>query len=324
MQAWLVACGALDMGQGGVALAALQSPKSADVVVTLKDPGSQPPDVKGLLAVYHAGPKGYTLARNVEGTGMVALLRAGDVNADGKGDLIWTDTTCGAHTCFSMLSVESWDGTTYQHWIAGEPSMASAEYAFKDAAPDGAGQAIVVHGGVIGSAGAGPQRALTETYVSVKGAPYALLKQVNDKSPCLYHAIQDANMAFAGWTSGGFEPAIATYQAAITDQTLTACWPSVTDELARLRDFARFRLVLANVANGQASQAATIAAQITQPALQGAAKTFLDSYKASGSVIQACPDTTDFATANPDSWKILTDWGYANPSFTADELCPLK
>ena len=324
LEAWLVSCKALDAGQAGVVQAALQSPKSADLVVTIKDPSSQPPDLKGSLMVYHAGPKGYTLAHKVEGTGMVALLKAGDINADGKADLVWTDTTCGAHTCFSALSVDSWDGKAYQDWMAGGPAMASAEYAFKDAAPGGAGQAIVVHGGIIGSVGAGPQRALTETYVSVSGARYTLQDQVYDKSSCLYHAILDANVAFSKWTSDGFEPAVAAYQTAISDQTLTACWPPVTDELAKLRDFARFRLVVADVASGQADRAATVATQITQPALQGAAKAFLESYKASGSILQACRDTAAFATANPDSWKILADWGYANPSFTAEEMCPLK
>jgi hypothetical protein len=319
----LVTCGALEEGQGGITEASLQSPKSADVVLTINDQASQPPDAVGLLLAYHAGPKGYTLARTVEGSGLVTLLRAGDVNADGRGDLAWSNTTCGAHTCFSTLSVESWDGTSYQNWLAGESAMASAEYAFKDAGIEGTGEEIIAHGGVIGSTGAGPQRAWTETYASVKGAPYTLMSQIYDKSSCLYHAILDANVAFDDWAARGFEPAIAAYQAAIDDRTLTTCW-TLADEAAVLRDFARFRVVVADVADGLAGQAATVSKQITQPALQGAAKAFLDSYKASGSIIQACRDTTTYAKANPDSWQFLADWGYANPTFVAEELCPLQ
>ena len=63
LQAWLAACGALAEGDSGVTLAALQSPTSADVVVTIVDPAAASPEAKGALSVYHAKPQGgYTLA----------------------------------------------------------------------------------------------------------------------------------------------------------------------------------------------------------------------------------------------------------------------
>ena len=324
LQAWLAACGALVEGESGVTAAALQSPKSADVVVTIIDPAAVPAEVKGALAVYHAQPQGgYTLARTVDGEGVITLLRADDINADGKSDLVWTDTTCGAQACFSTLAVESWEGAAYKAWIAGDPTMASAEYAFQDILPEGSGEEILVHGGVIESPDAGPQRAWTETYASLNGAPYTLVGQKYDRSACLYHAIQDADALLGSWATGGFDPAIAAYQAALNDPTLTACW-TVKDEVPLLKDFARFRLVVSQVAGGQSGKAADVAAQIEQPALKGAADAFLKSYKASGSVIQACRDTVDFAGANPAAWQFLADWGLANPTFAPEDLCPLK
>ncbi len=324
LQAWLAACGALVEGDSGVTPAALQSPKSADVVVTIVDPASELPDAKGALLVYHAGAQGgYTLARTIAGKGLVTLLRADDINADGKSDLAWTDTTCGIHACLSTLSVESWDGEGYQVGIAGDPTIAAAEYAFQDVLPEGGGDEILVHGGVIESPDAGPQRARTETYASLNGKPYSLVSQVYDKSACLYHAIQDADALLSTGATGGFDPAIAAYQAAISDPALMACW-TVKDEVPLLKDFARFRLVLGYVAGGQSAKATAIAAQIGQPALKGVADAFLKSYKASGSIVQACRDTADYAAAHPTAWQFLADWGPANPTFAPEDLCPLK
>ena len=324
LQAWLAACGALAEGGNGVTLAALQSPKSADVVVAIVDPTTASSEAKGALAVYHAKPQdGYTLVDTIAGKGVITLLAADDINADGKSDLVWTDTTCGVQSCFSTLAVESWDGKGYQVWIAGDPTMVDAEYAFQDILPEGSGEEILVHGGVIESPDAGPQRAWTETYASLNGAPYTLVGQKHDKSACLYHAIQDADTLLGSWATGGFDPAIAAYQAALNDPTLTACW-TVKDEVPLLKDFARFRLVVSHTAGGQSGKAADVAAQIEQPALKGAADAFLKSYKASGSVIQACRDTVDYAVANPAAWQFLADWGLANPTFAPEDLCPLK
>ena len=218
--------------------------------MAIVDPAAASPEAKGALAVYHAQPQGgYTLAHTIAGKGVITLLAADDINADGKSDLAWTDTTCGVQSCFSTLAVESWDGKGYQAWIAGDPTMADAEYAFQDILPEGSGEEILVHGGVIESPDAGPQRAWTETYASLNGAPYTLVGQKYDKSACLYHAIQDADALLGSWATGGFDPAIAAYQAALNDPTLTACW-TVKDEVPLLKDFARFRLVVSYVAGG--------------------------------------------------------------------------
>lgn len=180
-----------------------------------------------------------------------------------------------------------------------------------------------MHGGVIGSVGAGPQRAWTETYASLKDAPYTLFKQVYDASKCLYHQILDANQAFDNWTKLGFEPAITAYKAASADKTAETCG-AIPDELATLRDFARFRLLVAYVGGGEAAEAEKLAPQIAHAGLRGAADTFMKSYKATRSVLQACRDTTAYAKATPGAWQFLADWGYANPSFKAEDLCPLN
>lgn len=324
LKTWLTSCGAITNTAGSFTSASIVSSNKTDLIIVLSDPTTDVVSGKGMLLIYHAPPKnGYVLVRQAEGEGLIKLLKVDDINADGKLDVIWTDTTCGAHTCFSILFVDSWDGSAYLDNIAGEPAMAQPDYTFKDVATEGSGAEILVHGGIIGSVGAGPQRAWTETYISAQGGPYELFKQAYDASNCLYHHVLDANRVFDTWTAEGFDPAVAAYQAIVADTTLVACG-ALTDEVQTLQDFARFRTVVALVGGGRAAEVPDVLAQITHAGLRGAAETFFSAYKSSGSVIGACQTTTTYATSNPNSWQFLADWGYANPTFTADDLCPLK
>ena len=150
---------ALPNEQGAVA-ADITGAKSGDIVVVINDADPDGGDIKGRLLVYHQGQNGYELAHKRAGQGKISLIRAADVNKDGKVDLVSSDTSCGAHTCFGTLTVESWDGKSYADWIEDEPTIAEPEYSVKEMSKDGQGDEIVVHGGVIASVGAGPQRGL--------------------------------------------------------------------------------------------------------------------------------------------------------------------
>ena len=81
---------------------------------------------------------------------------------------------------------------------------------------------------------------------------------------------------------------------------------------------------MAAVAAGDAGDATALVAGIKHTGLRAAANTFLTSYATSGSVIQACRDITKLAETDTSTWDFLADWGYANPSLTAGELCPLN
>lgn len=323
LEAWLIACHAASAEPKAVTIAPITAPSAADVIVAVQDPAVAAFSPQGRLLVFHEGTRGYALVHEYEGQGRIEIVQAADVNADGKFDLVYSDMSCGAHTCFGTLHVDSWDGSANESWITGDPTIAGPEYRIEDVTPEGQGNEIVVHGGVINSVGAGPQRAWTETYISPDGEPYILFSQVFDPSACLYHKILDANQAFDAWALDGFDPAIEAYKAAIADKTAESCG-TIKDEVVTLRDFTRFRLLVAQVAAGNATEALPIANQITNTTLRGAATTFLTSYNKNSSVIQACRDTTIYAQANAGSWQFLADWGYANPSFTAGDLCPLN
>jgi hypothetical protein len=93
--------------------------------------------------------------------------------------------------------------------------------------------------------------------------------------------------------------------------------------LKKLSDFARFRLILAWVSRGQSAKAAQIRPSITYAPLVGATNIFVNTMQNSRSIVQACRDVTRYAELNPPVWNYLSDWGYANPTFTGAGLCPL-
>jgi LysM repeat protein len=321
LKGWLQGCGLITAEAGDAVEMAVPDAEKNDVVVVIRTSaaGELPHDQ---LLVYQGTTAGYALVYQAEGVGEIKLLQTKDINADGKPDLVYSDTSCGAHTCFSTLFVESWNGTAFQDWIKGNPTMAGAEYSFMDTVPAGEGEEILAHGGLINSAGAGPQRAWTETYVSPEGGPYESYKKAYDESNCLYFQILDANELFNQWNSIGFAPAVLAYDKAVADETAKACGTD-PDELDTLRNFARFRLVVSWVSRGRSDKAVQIRSEITYQPLAGAADIFLKGVQNSHSIVQACRDTTKYAEENPGSWIYLSDWGYANPTFTAADLCPL-
>lgn len=324
LQSWLTGCGVLTVDLGSVAEYALRDVTESDVVVAIHNLAAGLVVPPGTLLVYHGSSGVYDLVYQADGEGRVEVLAVADLNVDGRREIAWTDTNCGAHTCFGTLFVDQWDGESYRDWIIGMPNMAYPEYTVTDSLPQFPAQEIVAHGGVIGSVGAGPQRAWTETYFSLAGQPYRLISKEYDDSSCYYHNLLDANQIYnlADSAFSSYQPAIDAYNALPADGSLEACaFADFPDELATLRDFTRFRLVVAHTAEGHSSEAADARSQINDTAIAGAADAFLTEYGSSSDLAAACAAVTTYASANPASWEYLADWGYANPTFTAEWLC---
>lgn len=106
---------------------ALHDVAESDIVVTIHDLTDGLVVPPGALLVYHRTGT-YELAHQATGEGTVELRAVTDLNADGRREIVWTDTTCGAHTCYSTLFVEQWDGSRYRDWILGQPQMPTSEY----------------------------------------------------------------------------------------------------------------------------------------------------------------------------------------------------
>lgn len=320
---WLKACQVQTADLGTLRQYALHDVVESDIVVTIHDLTDGLVMPPGTLLVYHR-TGAYELAHQATGEGTVELRAVTDLNADGRREIVWTDTTCGPHTCYSTLFVDQWDGSRYRDWLLGQPQMPTTEYTIGEATSAGTGAEITVHGGALGSVGAGPVRTWSEIYGSPPDKPYERLATVLDPSPCFYHHLLAANQLYnqASSDPAGYGPVITAYTDLLADATLQSCaYADLPNELSLLRDFARFRLVVAYTATGDAAAATAARNQITTPAIQGAADTFLTSFGASSDLAQACAATTVYAVAQPAAWDYLADWGYGNPGFSAEQLC---
>ncbi|MFM7172825.1 MAG: hypothetical protein ACKO4U_07295, partial [Caldilinea sp.] len=258
--------------------------------------------------------------------GQVTILAASDINLDQQPDLLWVDTTCGANTCFDTVLVRSWDGEKWVDWSQSSMVMAYAEVKLDESSAVGQGREIVLQGGEYGGSGAGPQRARTELWGSLDGAPYSLLETVYAASDCLYFKVLDANAALLQSSEAGLELARELYSQAVVSRTLRPCGQR-DNELVELRSFSLFRLALAHAYSGDADQAAATVDQLKEAFADslylGLAEAWWSEFSASGAAESACAAATAYAEANPLTFEALSDYGYANPSVTAADLCPL-
>ena len=97
--------------------------------------------------------------------------------------------------------------------------------------------------------------------------------------------------------------------------------------MQELRAFSRFRLMLAHVIEGEreAAHARLQELEDQQPddVYAQVGRLFWNSLVEGGDVAVACAEVNRFAEEHPATWEILADWGYANPSFSASDVCPV-
>jgi LysM repeat protein len=297
-----------------------------DLVVVYANPHS-PSEIKQTdLIIFNRQGQGFVQGYRAKAAGEVKLLATDDINADNQPDVVWQDTTCGSNTCFTTVEVVSWDGRQWRDWTSGAITMAYTEVTLQDSTPAGQGQEILLSGGVYGSAGAGPQRSREEVWVSREGEPYSLQERTYAASNCLYHAVIDANEAFLVGAEDNFAQAETLYTRAATDKALESCWTR-DDELTELRSFSLFRLALTAAYQGKAEAAMDVigSLRVTYPdsIYAQVGQSWLGVYQAGNDIGGACSAANQFATENPAAWQALADYGFANPTFEAADVCPV-
>jgi hypothetical protein len=277
---------------------------------------------EGDLLVLDYGDKGYQVGYSAaEGSVLPdpSLIEVGDLNADGLTEIAYSSTACGAHTCFSSVHVAASGAGSYQDLAAGEIEMAYADPYFSDWDNDGVLD-LVMHGGLIGSIGAGPQRERTEVY-RWDGLAYVLSDTVNDYSNFLYFRVLDANQALL---ERDYEKAVALYREAVDNPRLET-WMEES-EREGLSGFSRYRLVLTHLLMGDVGLAQTTRLELLnqQPdnIYAQVATVLWDSYNTNEDLRAACEEVGAFARSHPETAEVLNDYGYSNPSFTVDEVCP--
>jgi len=282
------------------------------------------------VAIFDATPSGFRVAYESAiqpiTTGAAdaldeILVAIGDVNPGASGELVYELPDCGAHTCHK--SVYAVRGTAAGYVDLTPPSGISMEYPdlkFEDVDGDGK-RDIVLYGGEIGSVGAGPQRKRTEIW-AWDGAAYALRSRTFDKPVFLYHAVKDADALFA---TADYADAAAAYLAAVDDKQLTS-WKPAPDERNELESYTLFRAGLAElVGNGDRDNAMALFARANGYAgtlHHQLAGSFAAAYGAKSNISGACTEVRDDIRANIDEYNAFWDFGYGNPPFDADAVCP--
>ncbi len=248
------------------------------------------------------------------------LIAVADLTADGVDDLVFSDFSCGAHTCWHTPYVWSWEGSDFVNHVTGALQFPYRVYEVQ-------GGALVVVSGGVGSVGAGPQRPLTTT-LSWVGDAITVTEEVSAPPITRYHALVDGDRAFAG---GDLAVAQSLYQRVLQDETLTAWGAYMTPEEEHrwLRALGRWRLLILNATQGLDADAEVQHAALTadpQPGVPGyplvaLAERFWRSYRRDGDADSACRYAVDTDEA-PAVVDFLNGFGYANPVFEAGDLCP--
>jgi TolA-binding protein len=124
-----------------------------------------------------------------------------------------------------------------------------------------------------------------------------------------------------------YTAAIGAYRGAADDARLVACWtrPNEVDEL---RAYALYRLAMAHAYAGDRTAAGAVVEELgrrypTDP-LAELARLWWLSYRTALDDAAACAVAETFAQRNPDTWQRLADFGFANPAYTVEALCPSK
>lgn len=324
LMSWLRDCGALV--DDGILTGDLTGDGNDELIVIYRDPAAPEGVTVNDLIVLNYGANGFTETYRAKAAGKVQVWRTEDINADGKVDVLFSDTVCGANNCYDALSIISWDGSTWQSWVDGSMGMAYANYVVREASDAGQGNEIVISGGVSGSPEAGPQRARTETWASVGGAPYSLLDRTYEASDCLYFAVTDANALFAQLPNADLAELERLYTRAATDPTLDTCW-NRPDEESELRSFALFRLALVAAYQGAPEVASDLFASIStiypESVYSQVGETWLNSFRADGNIQNACAAVNGFAATNPATFEYLNGYGFANRKYAPADICPI-
>ena len=281
-------------------------------------------NAEGDLLVLDFQGKGYQVGYNAAGDSVLpdpALLEVDDLNQDSYSEIAYSSTSCGAHTCFTKVYIVSSGSGTYADLTAGGIEMAYVAPYFADWDSDGVAE-LIMHGGTIGSVGAGPQRERTEVY-RWDGATYVLTETMWDYSDYIYFRVVDANQALL---DGEYERAATLYRDAIDNRALDV-WmdEGERDDLAA---FSRYRLTLTYLMTGETSQAEAASQELitAQPEnIYAQVVTVLwHAYQQKGELEAACQEVNDFAQLHPEAVQVLADYGYSNPTFTVAEVCPLE
>jgi hypothetical protein len=261
------------------------------------------------------------------------IVGLADLTGNGHPELIADARICGAHTCNGNYRIIGYTAEGYRDLVnipdaetgdAGHViTMSYPNVRFEDVNGDGVME-FLVHGGNIGSAGAGNVRTRTEIW-RWDGAAIVLAETILDPTDYRHHILYEANDLMAGGDLGG---ALLLYEAAINDGALrNDGFGYPTNETYRaISEFAAFRLILIDLLRGAPIRASERLAWL-QTAYPGAAAAqaasiLVQNWSGPESLPEICVLIQSSLDNLDNPTGALADMGYGNPGLTAADYCP--
>ncbi|HVN56132.1 MAG TPA: hypothetical protein VMT46_17505 [Anaerolineaceae bacterium] len=303
-----------------------------DVVVSIFNPNSRRIPPSGTLLIYVCESSGYRQAfqlATTEDQGAPGIRFLQDLNADGKADLVTSQGSCGASTCFEAVQILTWNGSEFDNALEGSSAdLADPDIQIKDPGSSGVYQLVITAGGA-GSLGAGPQRIVTRTWIYDPASQH--WKPGSDQvasSTYRIHVLQDADVAFK---KGDYALAEALYRQVRDDQPALADWMDPVSEKANLGAYAAFKIIVIETVQKKSTQAQKDLASITgnvearspQQAYVEMAREFVSAYAVDPST--ACAIIKRYAASHagqvldPLGSKVF---GNSNRDIQPEDLCP--
>lgn len=269
------------------------------------------------------------------------VLELVDMTGDEQPEAVVVFSTCGAHTCYNYYQIISAHGGDIRNLVQlpadGQvlpeslPDAISLSYvdqqeirdATEDELPD-----LVIHGGIVGSAGAGIQRSRTEIW-AWSGQAITLEEQQWDETEYRFHRLYNANYAF---DRQEYDLARSGYENVVVNPDLEDV-EFATGTASEVRDhsrqFAAFRLTLLPLLRGDITEATRwrnwLHAEYPEAAITAASARLLSEWESNGNNLPAaCSTVTALLQSSNEPTGPLVDMGYNNPSLTAESVCPAE
>jgi len=254
------------------------------------------------------------------------LVGLGDLDGDGRVEVVVDSRSSGAHTELSSFRVYHRDSERSVVASATEPTdaivMENASAELRDANDDGISD-LAVTGGRVGSAGAGQyQRGRVELW-SWSGGALRLLRSEKESSDLRVFALYDALDADG---AGDFASARAGYERVLSDDSLRDVDNlSAQPTRAACRELAVARLARLDMLEADAEAVAArlrwFAQNAPESALHRAFQEGIATWNESRDATAACQLVASRLASDNGVWP-LADMGYANPKLGPESVCP--
>lgn len=248
------------------------------------------------------------------------LIAVSDLTADDRAEVLFSEVTCGEAICWHALHAWAWNGTDFVERMSGGVPYPDPVYAVD------AGR-LSVGATVSETWRTGPQRPHTTT-LAWDGAAITPTGTLVGPARYRVHALFDGDAALV---LGDAEAARVAYQRVLDDEELFA-WDALfssEEELRWLTALAHWRLLLLDAIQGDAGAARTRYERLQSafdtvgagyPVAQ-LAHDFWRSYQEQQALAYGCAAVARSEHAR-DVVDFLNSYGYANPTYTAEMLCP--